>query len=96
MSFDYITLSEAEELTGLPGPLLKALCECGEVPSEMRGADVHIGKHALLSWCQLYGQILSAIVARQPRRHLGTSLFARNLVWMSQAGMLAGKDRVRL
>lgn len=96
MSFGYITLSEAEELTGLPGPLLKALCDCGEVPSEMRGVDLRIGKHALLGWCQLYGQILSTVVARQRRRQAGISVSARNLVWMSQAGMLDGKDRVRL
>lgn len=95
MHCDYVSIYQAEQITGLPTSLLQALADCGEVPSQFGGKELYIGKAGLLGWCRLYGQILRAVVARQPRRQIGSSLSARSLVWMSQAGLLTGKDRVR-
>jgi hypothetical protein len=95
MRCDYVSMAPAEQIMGLPTSLLRALVDCGEVPSQPGGNELYIGKAALLGWCRLYGQILRAVEARQPRRQVGSSLSARSLVWMSQAGLLAGKDRVR-
>jgi len=96
MNNEYVCLVEAERLTGLPSSVLKALADSGELPLEIRGGEWFLGKSALLGWCRLYGRILSAVAARQPQKPLGVPLSARNLVWMSQAGLLAGKDRVRV
>jgi hypothetical protein len=93
---EYVSLNQAGQLTGLPIPLLKALVECGELPLELRGDDPYIAKAALLGWCRLYGKILSAVSTRHPRNQIGVKLSARNLVWMAQAGLLTGKDRVRI
>lgn len=92
----YISLLEAEQMTGLPSRLLAALAESGEVPCELHGSQLYMARAALLGWCRLYGKILTAITQRQPQKQVGISLSARNLVWMTQAGLLAGKDRIRI
>jgi hypothetical protein len=95
MRSNYVSVSEGERLTGLPSRILIALAENGEMPFEYRGADLYIAKPALLGWCRLYGRILEAVSAQHAREDTGMNLSVRNLVWMSQSGLLAGKDRVR-
>lgn len=96
MDLKYISLLEAEQTTGLPSRLLAALAESGEVRCERHGSDLYIAKAGLMGWCRLYGKILTAISDRQSQKEVGISLSARNLVWMAQAGLLAGKDRIRI
>jgi hypothetical protein len=95
MPSNYVSVLEGEQLTGLPSRILVALAESGEMPFEYRGADLYIAKSALLGWCRLYGRILEAVSAQHAREDSGMNLSARNLVWMSQSGLLAGKERVR-
>jgi hypothetical protein len=94
MLSNYVSVSEGEQLTGLPARILVALAENGEMPFEYRGADLYIAKSALLGWCRLYGRILEAVSAQHAREGTGMNLSARNLVWMSQSGLLAGRERV--
>ena len=91
-----IPVPQAEQLTGLPSAVIKTLADCGEVPVEICGEQLCVGKAALLGWCRLFAKILEAVVARQRREDVGGGVSARNLVWMAQAGLLNGKDRIRL
>lgn len=65
-----ISLREAEQLTGLPCPLIEALAESGEVPCETRSEGLYVGKAALLGWCRLFASILGAVVHGNPARRL--------------------------
>ena len=91
-----ISLKEAEQMTGLPTALVKALAECGEIPSEARPDGLYVGKAALLGWCRLFAKILNAVASRQRGEQAGSFLSARNLVWMAEAGLLNGRDRIRV
>jgi len=93
---DRLTLEEAEQLTGIPSAVIQALADCGEIPAERREGQVYLGKAALLGWCHLFAKILTAVVTRQRSEEVGGGVSARNLVWMAQAGLLKGKDRIRL
>jgi hypothetical protein len=95
MPSNYVSVFEGEQLTGLPSRILAALAESGEMPFEYRGANLYIAKSALLGWCRLYGRILEAVTAQHARQDCGMNLSARNLVWMSQSGLLTGKEGVR-
>jgi hypothetical protein len=95
MPSNYVSVSEGEQLTGLPARILVALTESGEMPFEYRGADLYIAKSALLGWCRLYGRILEAVSSQHAREDSGMNLSARNLIWMSQSGLLTGKERAR-
>ncbi len=95
-SFETISAVQAEQLTGLPTALIQALAQCGEIPAETQGGSLYVGRTALLGWCRLFARVLAAVVSRQPREQIGGGVSARSLVWMTQAGFLTGKDRIRL
>jgi hypothetical protein len=91
-----IPLAQAERLTGLPSAVIQTLADCGEISAERRGEQLYVGKSALLGWCRLFAKVLTVVVTRQRRDQIGGGVSARNLVWMAQAGLLTGKDRVRV
>jgi len=93
---ELITLRDAEELTGLPVAAIAALAESGEVSSSRCGDDIRVSKASLLGWCRLFARVFSAVVSRYSGQAIGSCLTARNLTWMAQAGLLTGKERVRL
>lgn len=95
-NYETLSAKQAERLTGLPLPVIQALAECGEIPAEGKGAELYVSERALLGWCHLFAKVFAAIVGRAPRKQIGSTLSARNLVWMAQAGLLTGKDRIRL
>ena len=91
-----LSLEQAEQLTGLPGALVQALAQCGEVPSEIQHDALRVGKAALLAWCCLFAKVFTVVIERQPREHIGGGVSARNLVWLAQAGRLSGRKRISI
>jgi hypothetical protein len=96
MQHETVSLQEAEQLTGLPPSLINVLAESGEIPGEWQGERLYVGKAPLLAWCRLFAKILSAVTSKQRVGDIGAGISARNLVWLSQAGLLCGKDRIQL
>jgi hypothetical protein len=92
-----IRVMDAEQLTGLPAPLIEALVTSGEIPGgKEQDGEFLVGKAALLGWCKLYGKILTAVVGRQPSGQVCGGLTARTLVWMKETGLLTGRGRIRV
>jgi hypothetical protein len=96
MQCEAISLEQAERLTGLPSGLIKALVESGELPAEIQGRETYVSRAELLGWCRVFSKILTAAVNKHSRDHVSAGLSARNLVWLTQAGFLTGKERIRL
>jgi len=96
VQYETVSLAEAERMTGLPVDLIGALAACGELPAEQRGGELYIGKSALFGWCRLFAKILAAVTSKDRSGYVSAGISARNLVWLSQAGLLTGKDRLRL
>jgi hypothetical protein len=97
---DFIGLSEAEDLTGLPEPLIAALIESRRVPGTTNGGQLCVGKPALLGWCRVYARVLSC-VARKSRPQDGgysafelTCLYRRELTCLYRHAALSEAQHV--
>ena len=96
MHCESVTIRQAEQITGLPAPLIEALAAGGRLPSQQKEGSLYIGKLALLGWCRLYARILGHISRRQTGKQpilAGCSVF--ELVWMSRNGMLQRQEGSR-
>ena len=91
-----ISLHEAERVTALPSAVIKGLVECGELRAQSRDGELFVDRSALLAWCRLFAKVLTVVARRNPGNRIGSALTARNLTWLAQAGLLNGKERVRL
>ena len=92
-TFEVVSIGEAAVLTGLPPDVVQALAISGEIPAEHKDGELYVGKSALLGWCGLFAKIFSAVSDRHKAR---TGLSARHLVWLAQAGLLSGRERISL
>lgn len=96
MPSETISLQEAERITSLHAAVIRGLVDCGELRAEFRDGEPYIDKSALLAWCRLFAKVLGAVARRNSGSHTACVLTARNLTWLAQAGLLKGKERVRL
>lgn len=89
---DYITIKEAESLTGLPSDIVVTLAEHHRVPSETSDTgELLVARMALLGWCKVYSRILDLVVEQESSYepiYPGFSPF--ELIWLSQRSHSVG------
>lgn len=83
---DYITLKEAESLTGLPSDMVVTLAERRRIPSQTTNeGEILVARKALLGWCKVYLRILFLVLEQESSYepiYPGVSPF--ELVWLAQ------------